>query len=273
MIEKITAGVDWLSVSMPNTAPEYHEWRRKCHEAIEGISNEGYRLESRGLLGYVGLSAGNCFIGENQYGSFCQVTGEKAQTWFDYVYHRDCKVSRIDAQITTKLEVMDKNIAKEAYRNATLENKTLPAARRRKLWIIVGSDGGDTFYLGSTSSEQRARIYNKEVQSEDIQYTRCWRYEVVLRNELAKQFTTEYRQRGDRRPAFVVSFVSRWFGVRGVDISGLSGVEAVILPLERTRPTDIERKLEWIGTQVAPTIRYLIAEGYRDTILALLELG
>lgn len=269
-VERITAGIDWLSCSMPNTAPEYHEWRASCHKALEGIAKGGYKLEYRRLLGYEGLSAGNCFIGENEVGSFCQITGERANDWFDAVYHRDCKVSRIDAQITVKLTTMNPNVAKEAYRNATLENKTLPASRRRKLWIIVGSDGGDTFYLGSPTSEQRARVYNKEVQSEDIQFTRCWRYEVVFRNELSKQYATSYRQEGISRPKFILQSVSKWFRVRGVDIYGLPGFNGVILPIERTRPTDIEAKLRWVDTQVRPTIAYLIAEGYRDTLMALL---
>jgi hypothetical protein len=165
---------------------------------------------------------------------------------------------------------MDLSVAKEAYRNATFENKSLPTGRRRKLWIIIGSDGGDTFYLGSPTSEQRARIYNKEVQSEDIQYTRCWRYEVVFRNDLSKQYATSYRQEGLSRPKFILQSVSKWFRVRGVDIHGLSSFNGVILPIERTRPTDIEAKLRWLDTQVKPTIAYLIAEGYRDTLLALL---
>jgi len=270
MIERITAGIDWLSLSMPDTDDEYHIWRRSCYEAIEGISREGYKVESRSLLGYTGVSSGNCFIGEKEGGGFCQITGEKAQNWFDHVYHRNAKVSRIDVQITTKLTTMDRSIAKEAYRNATLENKTLPVSRRRKLWIIVGSDGGDTFYLGSASSEQRARVYNKEVQSEDVEYTRCWRYEVVFRNELATQFARSYRTGGNVRPKLVLDTVTKWLSVRGVDIAGIERVNGVVLPIERTRPTDVERKFEWLTTQVKPTIRYLIELGFRDTLLALL---
>jgi hypothetical protein len=38
------------------------------------------------------------------------------------------------------------------------------------------------------------------------------------------------------------------------------------------RPTDIEAKLTWLQKQVAPTVAYLLAQGYRDTILSVLGL-
>lgn len=273
MIEKITSGIDWLSASIPNTADNYHEWRANCHKHLETVAKEGHQIKERRLMGYEGVSAGNCFIGENQTGSYAQFTGMYADGAFMPVYAPNVHISRIDAQITTKLTVMSKSVAKEAYREATLENKTLPRSRQRKLWIIVGSDGGDTFYIGSPSSEQRARIYNKEVQSEDIDYTRCWRYEVVLRNELAGQFADSYAKQYDSRYKYLLQFICLWFQKRGVLLHGIECDMAVVLPIERTRPTDVEKKLKWLETQVLPTIKYLTALGFRDTLMALLQLG
>jgi hypothetical protein len=273
MIEKITAGIDWLSASMPNTAPNYHDWRRNAYNELEAVATEGHQIRDRSLLGYVGHSAGNCFIGENQAGSFAQFTGNYGEGAYWSLYAPNIHVSRVDVQITTKLTVMSKAIAKEAYRDATLENKTLPQSRQRKLWIIVGSDGGDTFYLGSAASEQRARIYNKEVQSEDTSYTRCWRYEVVLRNDLAGQFALEYHKKSVSRYKYLLQFVKLWFLKRGVILHGIECEELVILPIERTRPTDVEKKLKWLEVQVLPTIKYLKELGFRDTLLELLQLG
>lgn len=273
MIEKITAGIDWLSCSLPNDDPYYHEWRRNVYEALEVVANEGHQVKPRSLLGYTGHSAGNCFLGENDKGSYAQFTGMYAEQAFSCVYAPNLHVSRIDIQITTKLTEMSKTIAKESYRDATLENKSLPASRRRKLWLIVGSDGGDTFYLGSASSEQRGRIYNKEVQSEDISYTRCWRYEVVLRNDLASQFAHNHAKSPDNAGRRLLGFVLHWFDRRGVLIHGVDSDIDVVLPIERTKPTDVEKKLKWLETQVLPTIKYLTALGFRDTLIELLQLG
>ena len=40
-----------------------------------------------------------------------------------------------------------------------------------------------------------------------------------------------------------------------------------MLPLQRTLPTDVERKLHWLSTQVRPTVEYLCKLGFRDTLL------
>lgn len=266
MIEVITAGIDWLSLSMPNTALAYQSWRYACIRALETIALGGYKIEPRRLLGYEGHSAGNCFIGENEHGSFAQFTGEKANDVFSQVYSPNCKVSRLDVQLTAKYDEMPSGIAKEAYASAIRANEDLPTGRRRKCYIIVGSDGGDTAYIGSPSSEQRGRIYNKEIQSELVAYTRCWRYEVVFRNELSTSAAGQCPYPLVERAEWCVSVACKWFGSRGISISGIQPGLDVVLPLERTRPTDVERKLEWLKTQVAPTVRYLRSLGFGSIV-------
>lgn len=272
MIEKITAGVDWISASMHETAPEYHDWRARCYGILEKIAEGGYKLEARALLGYNGVSAGNCFFGEGVQGSFLQLTGAHANVWFDMAYAASCKFSRLDIQITAKYEEQNVTIAKEAYDAAIRSNEGLPIYRRRKLWIIVGSDGGDTFYLGSSSSEQRGRIYNKEVQSEDVAYTRCWRYEVVLRNDLSTGYARQRATFGPERAYRDVSFVVDWFDRRGVTVLGVQSGLVEVIPIERTRPTDVERKLRWLQEQVQPSVRYLLTVIDREAILLALGL-
>lgn len=272
MIEKITAGVDWLSLSMPNTASTYHEWRYKCTLALGSIAKDGYVVEPRKLLGYDGVSVGNCFLGENEGGSFAQFSGEKANDVFSEVYDANCKVSRLDVQLTVKYDEMPPNVAKGAYRDAIRANEGLPMGRRRKIYIIVGSDGGDTAYIGSPSSEQRGRIYNKEAQSELVAYTRCWRYEIVLRNQLSTDAARYCPNSPTERTDWAISLACEWFRRRGIVISGVQSGMTVALPLERTRPTDVERKLEWLRTQVAPTVRYLRSLGFESIIREALEL-
>lgn len=269
-IEEVTAGIDWLSMSMENEADGYTEWRAECTKAVERVAREGYTLVQRSLLGYDGICAGNCFIGENDYGSYCQITGEKANWAFPLLYRSNSHVSRIDVQLTAKLEVMDVNIGKRAYRDSIRANDAMPAGRKRKVWIIVGSDGGDTCYIGSASSQQRGRIYNKEVQSEDTHYTRCWRYEVVFRNGLATGFAGNLSVSPISQEEYALETVVKWFSQRGVEMGHFGGMGRVVLPLLRTLPTDVERKLKWLGSQVKPTIRYLIDLGFRDTLLELL---
>jgi hypothetical protein len=270
MIERVTTGIDWLSQSLGDEREGYGVWRRNCIQALEGIAKQGYGMKTRRLLGYEGFSAGNNFVGDNGRETYCQYSGENAHHVFDAVYHPKAKVSRLDLQVTVKSAVMDKNEGKRCYRAAIHANEALPTARRRKVWIIIGSDGGDTTYIGSASSEQRGRIYNKEVQSEEIQYTRCWRYEVVLRNELSSSAARQVACAATNREKLILEMVATWLCRRGVTIAGLGADGHAVLPIERTRPTEVEAKLKWLQTQVRPTIAYLCSIGYRATLLEML---
>lgn len=273
MIERITAGIDWISCTLGSDDDYYHEWRSNCYRALEAVAEDGYQLRNRRLMGFEGHSAGNCFVGENERGSFVQFTGEKADQAFHRVYYPTIHISRIDLQVTVKRDNMDIAEGRRSYREAMRANASLPEGRRRKLWFIEGSDGGYTCYVGSTSSDERARIYNKEIQSEDIDYKRCWRYEVVLRNDVSTRIGREIARYPATRADIVVSITTTWLNKRGINIRGLAHTTVPTEPIERTKPTDVEAKLRWLREQVAPTIRYLNGLGMREVVLDCLGLS
>lgn len=268
MIEKLNAGIDWISMSMPTTSAQLQSWLYLGYKALDRVCKEGYTLDNRKLLGYEGFSAGNCFVGTNDRGGYMQFTGEKADWAFPMLFLSDCNVSRLDVQVTAQYDAMPKNIAKGAYRDSLRANDLLPVGRKRKIWIIVGSDGGDTTYIGSASSEQRGRIYNKQVQSENPEYIRCWRYEVVFKNSLALGYARDCSLSSIAPAEYARATVADWYASRGVVLGFNGGMDGRTLPLERSLPTDVERKLRWLNEQVAPTVRYLCELGFRDTILA-----
>lgn len=269
-VELLTAGIDWITLTLPRDAPGYGEWRNKGIRQLEKIAEQGYVLKPRGLLGYYGLSCGACFVGERDSDSMMQFTSYLADGAFDAIYRSDAHVSRIDIQVTVKTVERHANVAKEAYAAATIDNNSLPAGRRRKLVLIVGSDGGDTFYLGSAASDQRGRIYNKEIQSELPEYTRCWRYETVYRNSAATGVSATIYAHAHNRPRLCQTIAASWFGKRGVDVNWFFSGLLEPISLKKSLPTDVEAKLRWLETQVAPTIRYLCELGYRDTLLTTL---
>ena len=267
IVDELHAGIDWLSTTLEAGSPGYAEWRNHGLKALERISREGYVLKQRGMLGYYGLSAGNCFVGEREKDSLIQLTGHQANVYFEDVYRNDLHVSRIDVQITVKTKENENDIAKLAYRDATTDNNSLPVGRRRKLYIIMGSDGGDTLYIGSPKSDQRGRIYNKEVQSENPAYTKCWRFETQYRNEWATDVARRIHASASDHSGICAGLVANWFSLRGVDVNWFYTGSVMPAPLVRTLPTDIEAKMHWLETQVKPTIAYLCELGYYDTLL------
>lgn len=262
MIEELTSGIDWISCTLGKHESGYQQWRGDALHALQQVAREGNEIIPRKLLGFEGISSGNCFVGENDTLGFAQFSGEKADFAIDYVLAPKVNVSRLDVQLTVKTTVAIPNEGKRCYRAAMDSNKRLHEGRRRKIWIIIGSDGGDTMYIGSPSSDQRGRIYNKEVQSEDIHYTRCWRYEVVLRNELSTELVASVPHDHFERAEYCMAFVLDWLAKRGVSIPNLVAGGATAQPIKRTRPSDIERKLRWLREQVRPSIRLLGELGY-----------
>lgn len=273
MIEQVSAGVDWLTITLRRGLVNDALWAQRGLKALEAIVGEGYKLESRNWNGYEGFSAGGSFVGEREDSYCIQLAGRHAHTHFDSVYRYDAHISRLDVQVTVKFKKMPSTIAKEAYRDAIAKNEDLPVARRRKLWIIVGSDGGDTAYIGSSSSDVRGRIYNKEVQSEDPLYTRSWRYEVVLKNEQSTAYGRVLEAQSANRVQFCSDWVAVWFEKRGVQVTWPYDAAHIPVPPQKTLPTDIERKRNWLKHQVRPTISYLLTVQEKESILELLGLS
>jgi DNA relaxase NicK len=265
-VEQVTAGIDWLTMTLPRDAEHLAHWQIIGLRHLNTISEQGYELKPRTMLGYDGYSAGNCFVGEREDGVMMQFTGYHADGAFFRVYRADAHISRIDLQVTVRFAVMPSDIARRAYQDADAANRRLPAHRRRKLYIIMGSDGGDTFYLGSPSSDQRGRIYNKEIQSEDPSFIRTWRYELVFRNDFATSISRTIDTRVGDHKIIVLSAVTSWLQYRGIDCSLFAQGAGVLLPIARTLPTDIEAKLKWLRTQVRPTIKLLIERGMQDEL-------
>jgi len=270
--ELIRGGIDWLTATYAGEGAAQELWVERGLWVLDRIAEQGYDINTRTMQGYYGASAGNCFVGTREDGSMIQLTGNHANDWFEYIYNPNIRVPRIDVQMTVKFTTMPLDIARRGYGDATASNEALPLSRRRKLVLITGSDGGDTLYVGAPSSDQRGRIYNKEVQSEDSAYTRSWRYEVVYRNDLGTQLAANCPINQGERAEWATSVVKQWFGARGVVSGGYSGIDAVILPIARTLPTDVEKSLRWLETQVAPTIKRLTEAGYGETIRARLGL-
>lgn len=272
-IERVTAGLDWLTMTLGSGALLDQVWLEKGLRCIDEVVKDGHELEYSNLMGYEGVRAGGCFVGTRIDGHMMQFSGRYADLYYDRTYRYDAHYSRLDAQVTVQFKNMPKRIAKEAYRDATTENETIPITRRRKLWIIVGSDGGDTFYCGSTSADARGRLYNKEVQSEDTNYTRCWRYEVQLRNQAAMGLIGSLQTRPTDRTQFLSDWVAIWWEKRGIHTPWTVDDAQLVIPPIKTLPTDDERKLNWLKHQVSPTVRYLLTKIDKSVILELLGLA
>lgn len=271
IIEQLRAGVDWLAQTIGNDEVYNAEWRYKCNQWLSRVADSGFPLRERGLLGYRGMSAGNCFVGTREDGHLVQFTGHHAGEGFQQIAHPRANVSRLDLQVTVKYDLMPLDIIDRAYEESASANRDIPNERKRKIWKIVGDQGGETLYIGSWKSAQYGYIYNKEVQSGQPEYGRCWRFEVRFKQQLARLVCDRLMGNPELLPELCATIVSQWFRARGVQVpwSVATGLEP--LPAIKSLPTEIERTLWWLERQVKPPLKRLIDAGFMDQ--ALIALG
>lgn len=266
----VFVGVDWISATLDRQELDDQVWLNDALHALIAVQALGNTYKRRSLLGYDGWESGGCFIGSNDTHHYAQFAGKYANDAYHMLEHPKVHVSRIDLQITVQYDVELPKEGRFQYARAIHHNKGLPEHRRRRIDLYAGSDGGDTVYVGSPSSGVRGRLYNKAKQSADPTYERSWRYEVVYRNEYARNVYGRVITEGTEAPSFIIQEVVGWYRERGVNIHNVgSGQENAIAP-PNAATSDVARKLRWIKNQVVPTIRKLAELGYGEELMELI---
>lgn len=268
----VSSGIDYISASMKITRPNAVQWYHNCVRYIETIASDGIEIYPGRRLGYEGLVCGGSFIGARDDGYFCTISGERAQAGFAEVYRGLPNVSRIDVQTTARLPAGNADTARNARNAVISSNEQLGAARQRNATLIEDLRGGATCYVGSMKGLQYARIYNKEAESKEAVYKDCWRYEVVLRNDLAGQTAELCKLSEYVQPVWAAMFVRQWLRKRGIQVPYAAAAELHALPSRETHTSDVETRLQWLREQVRPALRRLIKLGLRDSILEALGL-
>jgi len=265
--QTVYCGVDWISGTLGREEIDNQTWVYDCLHALEEVALLGNTYKRRSMLGFDGWESGGCFVGSNEKMHYAQFAGKYANDAFHMLDHPKVHISRIDLQITVQYDIELIKEGRYQYARAIHHNKSLPEHRRRKIHLYAGSDGADTVYLGSPSSDTRGRVYNKAKQSNDATYERAWRYEIVYRNERAGGMFRRVVDAGNKITAIILSEVYNWYAERGVEVLdvGIERTNTVSLP--KPPKSDVEKKLRWIKTQVVPTIRKLAEMGYAEELM------
>jgi Replication initiation factor len=269
-VDTVTAGVDWISATLGRDELESQTWVYDAIHALEKIAMLGNAYKRRSLLGYDGWECAGCFIGSNETTHYAQFAGKYANDAYRFLDHPKVHISRIDLQLTVQYSIELIKEGRYQYARAVHHNKGLLQHKQRKVNLYAGSDGGDTVYLGSPSSDVRGRCYNKARQSGEAVYERSWRYETVYRNEYACNVYRSVIDSGDAAATSIYQEVIAWWAKRGVIILGLELGGADVIAAPNPPRTDVQRKLRWIKNQVIPTIRKLAEAGYAVDVMEMI---
>lgn len=261
----VQADVDWLSMSTHDTGAcrALLEWRDRRFAVL---GDEGYAERQWSAHGYQYRSRGQVAVAVGRREILCQLSGGEAAASFDSCVRWATNVSRIDLAVTGRLDVDRSRLAEEAYRLAS----GAPRGRGRptELTLILGQDRGDTLYVGSRTSDQRGRLYDKGRESGEPAYQNCWRWEVQYRRAYAMSAVRSLVAAPQKGPT-IAATVASWFTSRGVGATYRVTSEPIDSRPDRKTPDD-ERWLAWARKCVRPRAEQLAARyGWRFVAEAL----
>lgn len=215
---------------------------------------------------YDGNWVGSSFVGEGIQGeskhALVRVSGEESHKAFtELVRCSECKCTRLDVQITTNLPA-----GYSARKFADDLRAGQNGEYQRTVQLVENTDGLDTVYLGSGSSQRYARFYVKLVDGE-----KYFRFEIEHKKEWAQIVSKNYLEQSDCLAGVLMDFLSSI----GVDDSQgvLRGLERLLDAVKAGNKLpsvvrDDDKTMDWIMYQVTPAIIRLLADHDKGPFLA-----
>lgn len=277
LIEGKTAAIDWLTITCNNVDLERLLWDEANRLMAIGKA-EGNTQKVWNFRGYTGWSCASIRIGNRTDGSILMLSGQAAQMNWPVALAWATNVTRIDIAVTVTMGQPVPNIAQKAY-EFIVGPKGCNCKAQRQYSFIVNSEGGQTLYVGSRASDQYGRLYDKGKEDKslpDLPEGKIWRYEVEFKQYRAKKIASQLlacaKQNECEPSEDIGATVHKWFLSRGVRPIMATDNGRPFLTEISARITDDLVSLQWLSTQVSPTVRRLMKNGKGDQVFAALGL-
>lgn len=219
--------------------------------------------------GFKLLNIGNIAFGRRDEEWMIVAWGDATRNTFSRCAPYASNCTRLDLQVTVWYNSYDGLEVRRMWENTT---ETKEDGHPVGIVFITSDPGGDSLYIGSRSSSQMGRIYDKWEQSKhDDQYRNCVRFEVEFKKPLSK-VVCDLILNEDWGSRQVFEYTLGWFQKRGIDVSafGTFSESAIEMPKRATSP---EKQLEWLRKQVRPTYQQLVLSGYEQEVQEALGLS
>lgn len=267
VIDDLRAGVDWLTVTA-KAKDARDALAAECFRLKSVLGASGERFRPWVFKGYTGFSIAGLRWGTRLDSDIAMLSGVDAhQNW--YAVGEWCEnCSRVDLAVTVNC-----NRAYAGLLDTYYGYLNSPQAKHVKFSssITKNSAGGQTLYVGSRASRAFARVYDKGLEAglEDEQ-GKLWRYEIEFKKPLARQVLSALHANkylpvdvhwNEEVAQSIVSTVFVWFQARNLPpLFTRRENEAISLECE-ARVTSDEVSLNWLTTQVRPTVMRLAQRG------------
>lgn len=248
MAQKTMTGVDWLTATSKSDKIGA-VWYSLFTAQARKLKHEEPVVDWRNRW-YSGRKVGKLIWGHSDRQGYCLIAqGAVAMDLWQDIRPVRSKITRIDLQVTVDTDKADPNLL-ERYEGQIAQVDRVGSTYWRK------SRGGKTLYCGSRNSDHFGRIYDKGAQL-GAPADRLWRYEVQSNGKVAPALANLLAaETSDDLASFITRYVHSWFCLRGVTPPFLPGGKAPLMSVG-SEVTTVERKIEWLRSQVAPTLALL----------------
>jgi hypothetical protein len=266
-LPSVDASIDWLTVTATKQERRLH-FVNFARQLVKLENGRGGLERPWHWKGYSGATSNGVKWGTRQDSDILQIAGGTAGEWFDQAWTHSDNCSRLDLAATIKVEG---KVSDYIHRHSE-EALALKAEKGSGPSVsVIWSEGSPaTLYVGRRESDLFGRVYDKGLESGDLAYDKCIRYELEVKGEPAYRGAARVHSAADR-PGVIRNALWEFFTRRGVrPIYRCMGEPVRIANIRQ--PSDAATRLGWLSSQVAPAVKRLIAEGLWREVFEALEL-
>lgn len=261
----VDAGVDWISATVA-PGPKSPDFFSLWNDIARAQHHAGFDLKPWRWNGYEGHTAGHAAYGTRHDGAYIRLSAGASATWWRDVFTIADRAARLDVQVTVDGLRPGRDLAREAK---LMADRAPPRRGRPVDWSYTQTRRkGATTYVGSRTSANFMRLYDKGAEAKIGHLTGLWRYEVETKDERAGAVA---RALLNQRPheKMAAGFVWHQFNRQGVRPAFAQPAGEVEVEHKRDESDD-ERLLRWFKEHVRKSFMKLKASGLETEALTAL---
>lgn len=235
---------------------------------INGQINAGHREQRRSSHGIEWWGAGGAALGVRDGERYYRASGQCAAEVFRTCAGSARHFSRLDGRLDCCYAQAQERRGRAAYEG--FQRLPRAAGQPRSAKLVQDTDRGETLYIGSRQSDVFLRFYDAGIAHETHRAGCRWRYEVELKGSRATDAAALLYKATSQELA-TAALVRTAFTDRRVTCPVL--LEDLRCKVRSRETTDLDRRLDWLAGQVAPSVARLVADGYIEAALEALGLG
>ena len=266
------AGIDYLTITFKAGDRDYVRAMLLVKSEMEKTADGNNAILPWAWNGYRGEKQGKVMYGEREDGLLVRCSGARARLIAAIFKENNVtgKATRIDFQVTAKTKQAVEEYLEITCAKVTANTDSTAGRSARNSATYKSRGRACGMVIGSRSSTNYHRIYNKTLEQRNRVEPNLVRFEAEKKGDLAVQSWKMYMMAG--QPYYLnCSIIKAEMEILGVDMDWLAYIEKAEF-VSSYEPTTPVRQANWLFVHVRPTVLKLVALIGRDAVLELLGL-